>query len=48
MNHIQSFNGYNFQGFSGCSDEGIKILENYLSKGKIDNPIDAKFILKKN
>ena len=45
MNHVQRFNEYNFQGFNGCSDEEIKILENYLSKGKIDNPIDAKFIL---
>ena len=42
---MQRFNEYNFQGFNGCSDEEIKILENYLSKGKIDNPIDAKFIL---
>lgn len=44
---MQRFNEYNFQGFNGCSDEEIKILENYLSKGKINNPIDVKFILKK-
>lgn len=44
---MRRFNEYNFQGFGGCSDEEIKILENYLSKGKIDNQIDAKLILKK-
>mgnify|MGYP005756187703 CR=1 FL=1 len=42
---MQRFNEYNFQGFNGYSDEEIKILENYLTKGMINSLEDAKFIL---
>ena len=42
---MQKFNEYNLQGFSDYSDEEIKILENYLANGEINNLAEAKFIL---
>ena len=42
---MQRFNEYNFQRLKGYSNEEIEILENYLTKGKINNLAEAKFIL---